>query len=128
MIWESVPLMTLFDLGFIFAAVTAAATLIWIRRKSRLQDLAWGPLMIVFGLGIIGLFYSADLFVMYGLPLLVSPERAMAAMAAMHLNYSWLVNLLAVALVLVGVVVTSRSMVEIMADLRDSGDYPLDAR
>jgi PAS domain S-box-containing protein len=98
MIWESVGLMTAIDLamigmGAIFFAVVG-------RRLHETQ--VKGFFGVGLGLSGFGLFYLADLFVMWVLPSLTSPSQAMAAMETLHLNYHWGVMLVGIACMLWG--------------------------
>jgi PAS domain S-box-containing protein len=62
------------------------------------------------GLLVIGVFYAADLFVMHGLPVLTSRAAAMAIMEGMHLNFSWVVILLSVGIMLTGLALILRRL------------------
>ncbi len=54
------------------------------------------------GLSGFGLFYTADLFAMWVLPRLTTPQYAMAVMESLHLNYHWGVMLLGIVCLLWG--------------------------
>ena len=112
MIWQSVPLMTIIDVVIIVAAL--AATWVLFERRSSLSGSrrAGGPALIVVGLAVLSLLHLADLFAMHGLPLLIGRPAAAAAMETLHLNYSWVVTLLAAVCILLGFTQTQRELEE----------------
>lgn len=110
MIWESTALMTIIDVAIIAAAALSGWVLFKYRRQLLVSHLIVGASLVSVGLLSIGLFYAVDLFVMLGLPHVVSRAAAMAVMENLHLNYSWIVILLAVGLVLVGFALLMRRL------------------
>jgi PAS domain S-box-containing protein len=104
MIWNSVPLMTAFDLLIIAVAIYG----IWRcrpfipgRRPSASRIGVW---LIALGLLVVCLFYFADLISMHALPAVTSAQEATAFMNALHRHLSWLVVLLAVITISTGFV------------------------
>ena len=97
MIWESVPLMTFFDL--VIFSLAAASLRIFFRHRGRLveSNFLLPTSIVVTGLFLIGMFYLSDLFIMWILPLFTAPAVSMAVMEDLHLNYSW-INILVVTL------------------------------
>ena len=95
MIWESIPLMTLFDL-VIFSLAAASLRIFFIHRGRLVESNFLLPTSIVVtGLFLIGIFYLSDLLIMWILPLFTTPGVSMAVMEDLHLNYSW-INILVV--------------------------------
>ena len=80
MIWESIPLMTMFDLGFVTMAVVGLVLLRRARRRWPIEEMTLGPAFIAVGLGILGLFYTVDLFVMLVLPRFVDRPQSLVVM------------------------------------------------
>ena len=118
MIWQSIPLMTVIDL-VIMAAVGYG---LWelVRRRARLQDggSSAGPVLTIAGLVVAAVFYGVDLYVMHVLPLQTSREASMALMTDLHLNFSWLVMLATIGLVVAGSMLSNRSLSGLIDELR----------
>ena len=78
------------------------------------------------GLIVIALLYLLDLATMYVLPPVVGHEQAMAAMTALHLEWSWLLVLPGVGLLVVGLAMLIRSVLPRLAqtidELREARD------
>ena len=96
MIWNSVILMTVIDLTIIGIVVNSIVFYLKNRQITKYTGNSYGSILLLSGLIIIGLFYLYDLFVMHLLPHLVPQADAMKIMTDLHLNYSWVVTLLAV--------------------------------
>lgn len=110
MIWHSTFLMTVIDLTILIATATAGWMLARHRIHLAASDSIVGPLMVVCGLTLIGVFYLVDLVVMWGLPLLVTRSVAAAAMEDLHLNYSWIVALISIVCLVGGFGATVRRL------------------
>ena len=104
MIWDSLLLMTLVDVAII--AVTMVGVWVVVRQRRGLVDAGAlrATLGLLGGLCIIGTFYLVDLSMMYVLPSLTSEMEAMQTMEAFHLNWSWVLILVAVICILFGLV------------------------
>jgi PAS domain S-box-containing protein len=102
MIWESSLLMTLIDLTILSVALASAWLLLQQKHKLLQVKAFLGSTFIMVGLSAIGLFYGMDLFTMHVLPLYSTSQDALATMADLHLNYSWLVVLFSTLCVFVG--------------------------
>ncbi len=120
MIWESVPLMTLFDLLFVALAIIGAVLLARVRRRPWFVGAGWGPTIIGLGLAIFGLFYMADLLLMHALPALVETSTATVIMRNIHLNYSWVVFFVSASCVLAGLAATNRTIARSFAEREDA--------
>ena len=117
MIWESKTLMTILDL--LMLAIGLAGFWILFRRRELLgAERRSGPLAIALGLLILGVFYLADLWIMWVLPSVTSPAHAMAAMEDLHLNYRWIVSVVALIILLLGLSRTVRGLSEQQQELR----------
>jgi PAS domain S-box-containing protein len=116
-IWNSIPIMTAFDLPIIGVAIYGIWRC-WVigsgRRafSSRTGLRVRGLWLITLGLLAVCLFYSTDLISMYVLPATSSEEDAMAFMDALHRNASWPVVLFAVITITTGTV-------EVLTELRE---------
>lgn len=117
MIWESIAVMTMLDLAFITIAVVGLGLLHKARRQWPGADRPLGPALIAVGLGILGLFYSVDLLVMFVLPGVVGSAQAMVTMEQLHLNYSWLAFLTSGMSVAGGAALTFRTVARSTAEL-----------
>ncbi|MDH3672384.1 MAG: GAF domain-containing protein, partial [Gammaproteobacteria bacterium] len=111
MIWGSLAAMTIVDvviIGLICASLTALHK---DRQTVRRLGLNSTVDVIYFALVLIGLFYLSDLLIMHVLPLITSHAYAMQIMKELHLNWSWIVFLIAVSVVTVGLTHLVRSVV-----------------
>lgn len=120
MIWESRTLMTLIDLAICTAVALSLWRLLARRREISGSGLLSGLWAVSFGLLLIGLFYLSDLVVMWVLPFAASVEAAMATMEALHLNYSWLVLLVATAALVWGFGRLQQRLFAALEQVRDS--------
>ncbi len=110
MVWYSTIAMTVADvliMGF-------AGYALWVLYRHK-DDLGKsgpvsGAILIALGLALFGVFYSLDVFTMYGLPLFVSMDDAMAAMEFLHLEVNWLVTLSAMGLIISGFLLNNKHM------------------
>lgn len=102
MIWNSVPLMTLFDLLILLATLYSVGIFIKYYRPTKQLGLASSANLILFGLVLIGLFYLFDLLSMHLLPSLTTANLAMNTMMNLHLNWSWIGILISVGAIAAG--------------------------
>ncbi len=101
MIWQSVPVMTIFDI--LILGVVGYAALGFLRdRRRRTRGPEAGSLAILAGLSLVALFYLTDLLVMHAFPAFLPRAEAMAIMREPHLNGSWLVALLGIGIISFG--------------------------
>ena len=89
MIWESIYLMTGFDLVIMGTVAFAIWTLVTQWRTFRGIKFTGGFAVMCLGILSIGLLYAFDLGLMFVWPGFVPRAEAMAAMENLHLNYSW---------------------------------------
>ena len=112
--------MTLIDLVIIGGSFWA----IWIvghyKKTFVVAHQILGASLVVFGLAALGLFYLTDLFVMWVLPLFIAPSTAMTLMTELHLNFSWIIDLISVASIVAGFAFIVRGMVRLLDTLRES--------
>ena len=95
MIWQSIPLMTFFDIVIVIIVLSALRVLNRQRHILTSQThILVGAVLVIVGLIGAGLFYLIDLFIMWGLPLFIPHPQAMDIMETIHLNYSWINMLL----------------------------------
>jgi diguanylate cyclase (GGDEF)-like protein len=103
MIWDSIVLMAMFDV-FIVSIVCYTSYVFYQKRQAIQHFHATIPVILMLcGLGIIALFYVADLITMFVLPLYMPMMQAMEVMKTLHLNYLWLVMVAGVSLLVIGV-------------------------
>ncbi len=109
MTWESVALMTWFDVLICAITFSTLGILLRYRHQFARFNLLVGLSLVVSGLMMIGLFYVAELFVIWIMPIFVTEKASMAMMSTLHLNAHG-INVLVVSLCLVGgfVVITRR--------------------
>ncbi len=102
MIWDSIFVMTVIDCVIIVG--TGLAVWQFLQYRSELQQLhAIRPvLLILSGLFVIALFYLADLWTMFILPLWMPMKEAVKIMTDLHLNLKWVVSLVGVGLIIGG--------------------------
>jgi PAS domain-containing protein len=113
-IWESIGLMTAIDLVIIGMGVTFAVVFGRHLRNARMT----GFVSVAAALSGFGLFYVADLFTMWVLPQVTTPQYAMAMMEDLHLNYHWGVMLLGVGCVLWGFGAVGRDLLTEVTERR----------
>jgi len=102
MLWNSILLMTIIDLLIISATVCLVIVFIKHSFATNQLGLSLGTSPILFGLGVISLFYLFDLFTMTVLPLISSHDHAMQIMNDLHSNWSWFVALISVLSIAIG--------------------------
>ncbi len=108
--WESTTLMTIVDVMIIAVALVTLWALTRFRHRLRASNLIAGAWLVSGGLLLIGVFYATDLFVMHGLPLFIPKATAMAIMEGLHLNFSWIVILLSMGVMLTGLALILRRL------------------
>lgn len=85
----------------------AASIVVYLRRHDiRRSGTGLGVGGILAGLWVVSGFYIADFYTMIIMPDAVGMDVAMAAMASLHLNYSWYIYSFAALLVCVGLMLT----------------------
>ena len=110
MIWNSVGIMSTIDI--LIVGVVFATLYIFLKQQKPLTDFraAGGPLAVAFGLGVTGVFYSADLFTMLILPRFIPRADAMSFMAELHLNFRWILTVVATVTMSLGFLNVVRKM------------------
>ena len=103
MVWNSILLMTIFDLVIVFFALFTGYVLFVRRHSIDYLEAKRAALFIALGLGVIGLFYFADLLTMHLLPLFMPMKEAMEIMRQLHLNYLWFVMVGGISMLVYGV-------------------------
>jgi adenylate cyclase len=113
MIWNSIPLMTAFDLLIIAVTVYAIWRCRLIGPSKRPSARQIGLRLIVLGLVCVCLFYFVGLLSMYVLPVVMSRQAAMAFMDTLHENVSWFAVLFAMIAISSGVIEVRRTQIEL---------------
>ena len=65
---------------------------------------------LILAVSLLGLFYSVDLFLMWGMPLFADYSVAMGYMKNLHLNWSWGINLIVSMCIFTGLVQIIRNL------------------
>lgn len=104
--------MTAIDLSVIGISVWFALA---VRRSAAPGSISLGACGVWAGIGLIALFYVADLLAMHALPSFLEGARALAIREALHLNVRWAVTLAALALFAFG-------SIRLLRELRDARD------
>ena len=117
MIWQSVWLMTTIDI--VVLAIVGVALIDFLRKRRSLLALGGGMGIpaILFGLAVVALFYVADLLTMHVAPRIMPASEAMGVMQDLHLNFRWIVALIAVVAIATGLIVTNRGFRKFVATL-----------
>jgi PAS domain S-box-containing protein len=102
MIYESIVVMTLFDVVIISFAVVSLWILFKDRSKLTRSHVNTASSIVAAGLSAIGLFYLADLLTMFVLPLFITTSAAMAVMKYLHLEVNWIVIAVGTGSILIG--------------------------
>jgi PAS domain S-box-containing protein len=105
MIWNSVPLMTAFDLLIIAVTIYGIWRCRLIGPSRRPLASRIGVRLIASGLLVVCVFYVADLVTMHVVRAVTSAQEEMALMDALHRNVSWPVALFAMIAISTGFVV-----------------------
>ena len=116
MIWQSISLMTVFDI-LILGVVGYAAAVFHRNRQRLVRSSEIGFLAILIGLSLVALFYLTDLLVMHAFPRFMPRADAMTIMQEMHLNGNWLFALVATGTICFGFTSVNRGMVALVGDL-----------
>ncbi|MEM7408231.1 MAG: ATP-binding protein [Pseudomonadota bacterium] len=110
MIVDSIAFMTLFDVLIIGIVIYSGVRIRKITSGSEYRENpVEGLSAVLAGLTIIAVFYLADLAAMYFLPPIVGHAAAMDTMRDLHLNYRWIVSLIAVGLIAYGLLAQSQA-------------------
>lgn len=104
MIWQSIAIMTVIDVIIIGMTLFACWNCYIYRSILRQLQLVPGVYLCLAGLVLLMLFYLIDLATMFVLPHFIPMTQAMEIMSDLHLNYAWIVAVLAVGLIVAGLV------------------------
>ena len=111
MIWDSIAIMTIIDLAIISLAIFVTFTFCKYSQVLKKLKLYFGINLILSGLLLIALFYLADLTTMFVLPMFVPMKKAMKIMSDLHLQYNWIVSVVAVSLIVIGLIYLMKYMI-----------------
>jgi len=103
-ILDSIPLMTTIDIIIIVLTLFATWSFYSHRETLRKLEVSFGVLLCLGGLVVISLFYLADLYTMFVLPLFVPMADAMRIMDDLHLNFKWIVTVIGVGMIVCGII------------------------
>ncbi len=111
MIWQSILLMTIFDI--LIVIVPLYLFFLFKKHHQELENLGLtlATNFILFGLIVIAIFYVTDLTIMHLLPLFEPKQSVMAAMTDLHLNWSWMVTVIGIGTIGFGVAHLLRDLV-----------------
>lgn len=99
MLGESIHIMTIIDVLIVLIAMYLVISLLRQLRAIQHLGLQFGVYLIFAGLAVTAAFYFIDLLSMHVFPLFMYKSDATAFMTAMHLNWSWVEALVAIALI-----------------------------
>jgi PAS domain S-box-containing protein len=129
MVSNSIPvIMTVIDIAIIGIVVFAWSVSRKYRRHLVRANASAGYYLILAGLTLIGTFYLADLLVMLVLPSLVGAADAMAAMDYLHRNFTSLVVLFGLTLIVAGITVVARRFYVATERLEDATSMLVEER
>jgi diguanylate cyclase (GGDEF)-like protein len=127
MVWNSILMMTIFDLVIILFVLFTGYVLFVRRYSIDYLEAKRAALSIAMGLGVIGLFYFADLVTMHIFPLFMPMKEAMEIMRQLHLNYLWFVMVGGISMLVFGVLClvyrVFPSHISTLEGLRDAHQY-----
>ena len=102
MIWNSIIVMTVFDLAIMLLAFLSLRMIFRYRVElHRLGNLLPMSLLIL-AVTLLGFFHFVDLFIMWVLPYFVESSVAMGYMTDLHLNWSWIISLIVAICIFTG--------------------------
>ena len=102
MIWNSIAMMSVFDITIIVAVLFPLIILLKQRQQTRRSGLYRGLRTIVLGLLVLGSFYLVDLLTMYALPMIGPQTLSMQVMTSLHLNIHWVASLIGILVMAIG--------------------------
>ncbi len=131
MIWDSVIIMTVFDLAIMLFAFLSLKLLFKYRQE--LHEL-WGLLpmsLLILAVSLLSFFYFTDLFIMWGMPYFVEDSVAMGYMMDLHLNWSWITSLVVAIGIFTGLLQIIRKLLvqsRVLGELNRNFDSELNKR
>lgn len=110
MVWKSVVFMTIIDI-VIISLVFSAFVFFYISLETiKKLKIFSGLSFAMLGLLTIALFYFADLLAMHLFPLFMPMGKAMEFMRELHINYIWIVFVIAVIFLVIGLIYLFKSL------------------
>lgn len=131
MIWDSMVLMSMFDVFFISAAAITIFFLVRHARAIEFADARREFLIMTAGILTWSLIYLIDLLIMTVGPLFMEQRQVIQAMLALHTEYRWVIDAIAAALLLTGFVGMIRKLSALLSTLQkttDTLEMELDSR
>jgi PAS domain S-box-containing protein len=116
-IFNSRPIMTTIDISILAVVLAALVFFLINAAQFKKQNLVLSQLPIIFGLIVIGGFYSYDLIIMHLFTNSMDQADAMKLMTDLHLNKSWIVKLLGTAMIVLGFLLLGRKLINIIVKL-----------
>ncbi|MDH5437116.1 MAG: response regulator, partial [Gammaproteobacteria bacterium] len=104
MIIDSVITMTAIDVFIITLTLFACWIFYKYRHPLKQLQLNRALFLCLSGLATIAVFYFADLYTMYVMPLYMPMSEAMNNMRALHLEYQWVLAMVCVSLIVIGLI------------------------
>jgi len=109
--------MTTIDISILAVVLAALVFFLINAAQFKKQNLVLSQLPIIFGLIVIGGFYSYDLIIMHLFTNSMDQADAMKLMTDLHLNKSWIVKLLGTAMIVLGFLLLGRKLINIIVKL-----------
>lgn len=104
MIIDSVITMTAIDVFIITLTLFACWIFYKYRQPLKELQLSRALFLCLSGLATIAIFYFADLYTMFVMPLYMPMSEAMNNMRVLHLDYQWILAIVCVSLIVVGLI------------------------
>ena len=117
MISQSVPLMILIDVVVVTLAILA---IVWLRLRHKGGLQSGGAIFVTAGLGFVGAFYFADLFIMVVLPAIAPSLDTMSMTTFLHMNMGWFAFPAAGSLVFAGFILLIRQETALLRVARET--------
>ncbi len=102
MIWNSIFIMTVIDLAIMLFALLSLQMIFKYRKELHRLGSLWPMLLLILAVCLLGFFYFADLLIMWGMPYFVAGSVVMDYMMYLHLNWSWINNLVVAICIFAG--------------------------
>ena len=120
LIWQSVTLMTSFDI----AATAFCGFVVWryVQTRRAMHGAYSGGRYFVIGVSIFGLFYAFDLLIMHILPPMIGADAAMASMRVLHQEWNWVANVIALGFIAFGFHTLRRNLLLWREDEREQAE------
>ena len=126
MIWNSILVMTVFDLAIMSLALLSLKMIFKYRTELHSLGNLLPLSLLILAVSLLGFFYFVDLLIMWVLPNFIEESVAMGYMTDLHLNWSWVNSLIIAICIFTGLfqivhklLIQARSLGELNKNLDD---------